>query len=60
MKGNSQFRNWVRKIWLENSEERQTYRDLPYTMQEYWARYKYWLKREYQYQQGQNESTTTR
>ncbi len=51
----SNFRNWVRNIWIENSEERNQYRELPYSIQEYWAKYKYWLKREYKFQQRQNE-----
>ena len=46
----SEFRNWVRNLWVENTEERNEYRELPYTQEEYWARYKWWLKREFQHQ----------
>jgi hypothetical protein len=49
----SHFRNWVRIIWLENTEEHQIYHELPYTMEEYWKKYKWWLKREYQYRRRQ-------
>ena len=48
----SDFRNWVKRIWLENSEERSQFRQLPYSIQEYWKQYKFWLKREYR---AQNE-----
>lgn len=52
---NSEFRNWIRNIWFENSLEREEYRELPYSMKEYWDRYKYWLKREYKFQKAQND-----
>lgn len=48
---NSQFKNWVRQIWIDNCEERLTYGEDPATMKEYWAKYKFWLKREYRHQQ---------
>lgn len=50
LKSPSQFRIWVRNLWFENTEEHLTYNELPYTMKEYWTKYKWWLKREYQYQ----------
>lgn len=46
----SQFKNWVRQIWIDNCEERLTYGEDPATMKEYWNKYKYWLKREYRHQ----------
>jgi hypothetical protein len=46
----SDFRRWLAEIWRENCEEHLAYNQLPYTLPEYWERYKYWLKREYQYQ----------
>jgi len=46
----SKFRLWVQNIWMDNREEHFQSNELPYTMQEYWDRYKYWLKREYKYQ----------
>lgn len=50
----SAFRSWVRLLWHENTIERQDYQELPYSIKEYWQRYKYWLKREYKFQQNQN------
>ena len=47
------FRHWVYQIWLENTDEHRIYRELPYSVQEYWQKYKWWLKREYQYRQKQ-------
>jgi hypothetical protein len=47
----SNFRNWLRLIWLENCREHEDHDELPYTLQEYWQRYKWWLRREYRHQQ---------
>jgi len=55
MKSDSKFRAWIKRIWIENTEERLTFNEKSYTIKEYWDRYKYWLKREYRYQQ-KNES----
>lgn len=49
----SHFRRWVHDIWFRNCEEHLTYGEEPYKIQEYWGRYKYWLKREYRYQTQQ-------
>lgn len=46
------FRQWVHELWLQNSDEHRDYAELPYTQQQYFAQYKYWLKREYKHQQG--------
>lgn len=43
------FKLWVQEIWHENSEEHLAYRELPYTLQEYWDQYKWWLRREYRH-----------
>jgi len=48
------FRNWVREIWMENSEEHLTYGESPYTIKQYWEKYKWWLRREYRHQQRKN------
>ena len=47
---NSNFRNWLRIIWLENCREHEDHNELPYTLQEYWQRYRWWLRREYRFQ----------
>ena len=47
----SQFRNWVRNLWIENCEERLVYKQDPVTQQQYWNTYKWWIKREYRHLQ---------
>jgi hypothetical protein len=49
------FRNWVRETWLENCEEHLTYSEDPYTIKQYWDKYKWWLKREFKYQKAKND-----
>ncbi len=49
----SAFRLWVQDIWHQNCEEHLTYGEDPYTIKQYWERYKYWLKREYRHRQKQ-------
>jgi hypothetical protein len=47
------FRAWCREMWYEHCAELESYGQwLPYTQDQYFARYKYWLKREYRHQQG--------
>ena len=46
----SKFRAWVYQVWQDNCTERDAFHELPYSQQEYWARYKYWLKREFRFQ----------
>ena len=48
---NSNFQNWLRLIWLENCCEHEEFQELPYTLQQYWHKYRWWLRREYRYQQ---------
>jgi hypothetical protein len=47
-----QFRAWLEELWRENCDEHDAYHEPRYTIQEYFSRYKYWLKREYRHQQG--------
>lgn len=54
----SSFRRWVGELWRENCEEYLTVSQTPYTMEEYWAKYKYWLKREYRYQRNRNDNAS--
>jgi hypothetical protein len=45
------FRNWVHCLWLENCEEKVLYGDgNSLTEQEYFQRFKWWLRREYRHQ----------
>jgi len=48
----SPFRTWLAELWRNNCEELDGYGQPRYTLQEYFARHKWWLKREYQYQRG--------
>lgn len=57
MKEMTSFRLWVRNIWLDNTEEQLAYKELPYTMQEYWSRYKWWLRREFKHQTAQKNQS---
>jgi len=50
MQKQSHFRHWVHNVWYDNSAEHEAYRELPYTINEYFNKYKWWLKREYKYQ----------
>jgi hypothetical protein len=52
----SQFRNWVRNLWIENCEERLVYQQDPVTQQQYWKTYKWWIKREYRHKHLQKAS----
>lgn len=45
------FRSWCREKWYEHLEELESYKQpLPYTQEQYFRIYKYWLKREYKHQ----------
>jgi len=43
----SAFRTWVHNLWFQNYEEHLTFGEEPYKIQEYWNKYKWWIKREY-------------
>ncbi len=45
------FRSWCYEKWNEHKDEMESYcQGLPYSSQEYFNKYKYWLKREYRHQ----------
>jgi hypothetical protein len=48
------FRRWLQEMWFNHLDELMTLGLPPpkYALQEYFAKYKYWLKREYRHQQG--------
>ena len=48
----TEFRDWLRLIWIENCDEHDAVGELPYTMEEYFRRYKWWLRREFRYQRS--------
>lgn len=47
------FRQWVYEVWQQNCDEHAEYHELPYTQEQYFKMYKYWLKREYKHQRNQ-------
>jgi hypothetical protein len=48
------FRMWCQEKWFEHKDELEFYgQSLSYDSRQYFERYKYWLKREYQHQQKQ-------
>ena len=47
------FRAWLRQLWQENCIEREGFNQLPLTQQEYFNTFKYWLKREFRFQNQQ-------
>jgi len=47
----SEFRVWVNNFYVRNREERLTYRQKPYTMNEYLSKFKWWLRSQYREQQ---------
>jgi hypothetical protein len=49
---NQSFRQWLNELWRENCDELDGYRQPRHTFEEYFTRYKWWLKREYQYQRN--------
>jgi hypothetical protein len=49
---NQSFRQWLAELWRENCDEHDGWGEPRYTLQEYFARYKWWLKREYRYQRN--------
>jgi hypothetical protein len=47
------FRAWCREMWYEHCAELESYGlSVPYQSAEYFRKFKYWLRREYRYQQG--------
>lgn len=49
----SDFKSWLRNIWLENCAEHDGYNEPPLKMSEYFQKYKWWLRREYRFQRKQ-------
>ena len=56
MKPATPFKNWVRELWMQHKDE---YSDLKLPipekdLEEYFGKYKYWLKREYRHHRRVN------
>ena len=45
------FRIWLNNIWMSNKDEHAEAGELALPLEEYFRRYKWWLKREYKHQQ---------
>jgi hypothetical protein len=41
------FRLWLRHMWLANCEEHDAYGEPPYSMTEYWRQYRWFLRTQY-------------
>lgn len=52
------FRRWVQEKWYEHVEEYRAWNGFEPTgtSQEYFNKYKYWLKREYRHQHGKEKA----
>jgi predicted deacetylase len=50
----SPFRVWLQNLWMDNKDEHVDAGELVLPLEEYFRRYKWWLKREYQHQQRLN------
>lgn len=50
----TKFRQWVTEIWRDNCDERLVHHEQLYNIKEYWDKYKWWLRREYRYKNGNN------
>lgn len=49
---NKPFRTWVYNMYLDNCEEHRELKEMPYIdVQTYFNNFKWWLKREYRFQQ---------
>ena len=50
------FRHWVTELWYQNQREREAWGDKGgcEDASEYFRKYKYWLKREYQHRKANN------
>jgi hypothetical protein len=48
---NSHFRFWLRNVWLDNCDENDNFNQPKYSLEDYWAKYKWWLRREWRHQQ---------
>jgi hypothetical protein len=48
VKPTSEFRSWVHNLWVDNCEERFLFGETKLDKSEYWNKFKWWIKREYQ------------
>jgi hypothetical protein len=48
----SNFRTWVNELYYENCKEREAFKEPCFKSEDYFNKYKWWLKREFQHQQS--------
>ncbi len=48
----SDFRRWVQELWISNKEEHLTWNEKPYTIKEYWNKYKWWVRAQWRKRNG--------
>ena len=54
----SSFRQWCQEKWFEHRDELASYNQpINYNLHPYFGKDTYWLKREYQHQQGANRGS---
>jgi len=53
MKDNSQFKRWLNHMWFDHKNEFEIYNQKfpDYTREDYFKKYKWWLKREFIHRQ---------
>jgi hypothetical protein len=53
------FRAWLKEMWYNHVDELMSLGMLPprYNLKDYFQRYRWWLKREYRHQQGENRGS---
>ena len=53
------FRHWVQEMWYDHVDELNAYYNQTphYSSKDYFNKYKFWLKREFQYRQKQNKES---
>ena len=49
------FKTWIHELWIDNCDELYALRAEKYTEQEYFQKYKWWLRREYQHQKQKEQ-----
>ena len=45
------FRSWLDELWRQNCDEHDGWGETRLSLSEYFSRYKWWLRREYRFQQ---------
>lgn len=55
-KSKNSFRHWVQEMWYDHVDELDAYQQQPkYSSKDYFNKYKFWLKREFQHRLKQKK-----